>query len=317
MRAPAGRRPLDAALVYARREWAVFPCHSPRAAGCSCCRADCSSPAKHPRVATGLKAATTDEAQIRQWWSRWPSANVAVRTGSVSGIVVVDIDPDHGGETTLGCLVREHGPLPEGRTVRTGSGGRHLYFAHPGGVVRNDAGRRLGPGLDIRGDGGYVIAPPSRHMSGGVYHPESSSKVLPEVPDWLLSELRPPPPSPRPRAEIRDLPHDASAWAQSALRKEYQLLLEAPEGTRNHTLNRAAFRLGQIVGHGELAEPDVERLLLDGAVSIGLTEREANATLRSGLEAGERLPRGPSAGRTQGSPSRKAETGRETVDVEP
>lgn len=315
MRAPAGRRPLDAALVYARREWAVFPCHSPCRNGCSCCRADCSSPAKHPRVATGLKAATTEEAQIRQWWARWPRANVAVRTGSVSGIVVVDIDPDHGGNETLDRLIRNHGPLPEGRTVRTGSGGRHLYFAHPGGVVRNDAGRRLGPGVDIRGDGGYVITPPSRHVRGGVYSAETNTKVLPVMPDWLLTELRPPPARRLPTVKAPDLPHDASAWAQSALRQEYQRLLEAPEGTRNHTLNRAAFRLGQIVGHGELAEPDVERLLLDGAVSIGLSEREATATVRSGLEAGGRTPRGPRSQR-EASPSRSARKDQAAVDVE-
>lgn len=245
-------------------------------------------------MATGLKAATTDESQIRRWWSRWPAANVALGTGSVSGLVVLDVDPEHGGDQTLDRLVREHGTLPEGRTVRTGSGGLHLYFAHPGGVVRNDAGRRLGAGIDIRGDGGYVIAPPSRHVQGGVYAPEGKSKVVPELPDWLLSELRPPS-RPGPPAEVRYPTANASAWAQAALTSEYQRLLEAPEGTRNNTLNRAAFRLGQIVGHGELAEPDVERLLLDGAMTIGLTEREATATVRSGLEAGEQAPRGPVA----------------------
>lgn len=156
MRPGFGRRPVDAAVVYAHRGWAVFPCHAPARtpAGCSCGAAECASPAKHPRVAGGLKSATTDNGQIEGWWARWPNANVAIRTGEVSGLVVVDIDPDHGGDASLECLVEEHGSPPVGRVVRTGSGGRHLYFRHPGGVVRNDAGRRLGPGLDIRGTAG-------------------------------------------------------------------------------------------------------------------------------------------------------------------
>src|SRR5581483_11533783 len=131
MKPPVGRRPIDAAIVYARRGWAVFPCHCPAPGGCSCGSQECSSPAKHPRVAGGLKSATTDEAQIREWWGRWPRANVAIRTGAVSGLVVVDIDPEHGGDTSLQALTGQHGDLGGVRTIRTGSGGRHLYFRHP------------------------------------------------------------------------------------------------------------------------------------------------------------------------------------------
>ncbi|MEN3273440.1 MAG: putative primase/helicase, partial [Actinomycetota bacterium] len=169
MKGSWGRRPVDAAVIYARRGWEVFPCHSPAkgSGACTCAHVDCGSPAKHPRVKGGLNAATTDEDVIRRWWASWPSANVAIRTGAASGLVVVDIDPDHGGDRSLDALLSEHGPLPTGRTIRTGSGGRHLYFSHPGHSIPNDAGRRLGAGLDVRGDGGYVIAPPSVHASGG------------------------------------------------------------------------------------------------------------------------------------------------------
>lgn len=119
--------PLDAALAYAGRGWAVFPCHAPAdgPGQCSCWRADCSSPAKHPRVPGGLKSATMDVATIRRWWQRWPAANVAIRTGAISGLVVVDVDPDHGGEDSLEALLNEHAPLPDGLVVQTGSGGRH------------------------------------------------------------------------------------------------------------------------------------------------------------------------------------------------
>ena len=293
----SGRRPGDAATVYARRGWSVFPCHSPMAtpAGCSCGRVDCASPAKHPRIAGGLKSATTEETQLRRWWARWPHANVGVRTGAASGIVVIDIDPDHGGERSLGILLAQSGDLPAGRVVRTGSGGRHLWFRHPGGVVRNDAGRRLGPGLDIRGDGGYVIAPPSRHRSGGLYAVVSQPTGLPDMPEWLLDLVRPPAPAPRrARAERAD-PARGTAWARAALEGELRELHGADEGNRNNTLNRVAYRLGQIVGAGLLEEQAVEQMLVDGGLAVGLREREAAETTRSGLRAGEQKPRWPSA----------------------
>ena len=286
----AGRRPLDAALVYANRGWPVFPCHSPGSGpgGCSCGREDCASPAKHPRVKAGLRAASLDEAQVRQWWGRWPDANVAIRTGAVSGLVVLDVDPDHGGDASLIQLCRRYGSLPEGRIVRTGSGGFHLYFAHPGTTVRNDTGRRLGTGLDVRADGGYVIAPPSRHASGGAYVLEAHSELLPQIPDWLLKLVRPPPLPRRTTVPSNGRFSNPDAWTRAAVDGELQRLQSATVGTRNDTLNRIAFRLGQIIGAGRLDEATAERLLVDGALSIGLGEREALATVNSGLRAGER-----------------------------
>ncbi|MDP9404606.1 MAG: bifunctional DNA primase/polymerase [Actinomycetota bacterium] len=295
MKSAIGRRPIDAATVYARRGWAVFPAHSPAFSmgRCTCGHADCASPAKHPRVAGGLKAATTDRAQIERWWSKWPNANVAIRTGEVSGLMVVDIDPAHGGETSLARLVEQHGELPAGRVVRTGSGGRHLYFRHPGEAVRNDTSRRLGPGLDIRGDGGYVIAPPSRHANGGRYGVAGRGGELPDLPAWMLRLLHPPePPRPPPAVPWRPGP-DTSKWAKAALEGELAVLRSAQPGMRNHTLNKVAFRLGQIIAGGGLDEAEVEGALLNGARAIGLSEREASATVRSGLGAGEELPRGP------------------------
>lgn len=293
-----GRRPIDAASVYAHRGWAVFPVHSrsPRSGICTCGLSDCGSPAKHPRVAGGFKSATTDLAQIETWWHRWPRANVGIRTGAESGLVVVDIDPGHGGEINLQQLIAEHGSLTPGRTVATGGGGRHLYFRHPGGVVPNDAGRRLGPGLDIRGDGGYVLAPPSRHISGRQYAVLARGAEIPALPDWLWARLEPQ--RPRPRAGARPVANfhrggDTSKWALAAVAGELRRLQEAEPGQRNHTLNRVAFRLGQIIGGGELDEAQVEQMLVQGALSIGLGEREAVATVHSGLHAGESHPRRP------------------------
>lgn len=297
MRSAHGRRPIDAAIVYSHRGWPVLPCHSPARlpGGCSCGAADCGSPGKHPRVAGGLKSATTDTGQIEAWWGKWPGANIGVRTGAASGLVVVDIDPDHGGEDSLARLIAEEGALPLGREVITGSGGRHLYFRHPGGLVRNDAGRRLGPGLDIRGDGGYVVAPPSRHLSGGQYKVARRGSELPELPDWMLDRLQRDVPTRPPVSQTWRPSGDTSAWATAALKGELERLREAQPGMRNHTLNRVAFRLGQIIAGGQLDEGDIEGLLVNNAMAVGLGEREAVATVQSGLGAGETSPRGPAA----------------------
>lgn len=297
MRTPVGqigRRPIDAAVIYSRRGWAVFPCHYPVPGGCSCGQPDCGSPGKHPRVPGGFRSATTLHAQVRTWWSIWPRANVAIRTGRDSGLVVIDIDPEHGGDESLEALTTEQGPLPGVRTIQTGSGGRHFYFRHPGGEVRNDSGRRLGPGIDVRGDGGYVIAPPSRHASGSRYAVARHGGVIPEMPDWILALVQPPSRERR----VEPMPteghiRDASAWARRALDGELSRLRTSVKGVRNETLNRVAFRLGQIIGAGALDEHEIEAILVDNAVSIGLGEREAAATVRSGLTAGESAPRGP------------------------
>lgn len=291
-----GDRPMEAALAYADRGWSVFPCHFPIEGGCSCRQTDCSSPAKHPRVAGGLKAATRDEEVIFRWWRRWPWANIGIRTGALSGLLVIDIDPPHGGDESFDRLVGKHGPLPAGAQVRTGSGGRHIYFRHPGGIVRNDAGRRLGAGIDVRGDGGYVIAPPSDHASGGRYKWTGLSVALPDAPEWLVGLLREPERTPTSAPPLRlGRPPTRSAWAQVALERETRQVRRAIEGTRNATLNRAAFALGQIVGGASLDRGEVEPALVDSALAAGLTEAEARATIESGLSAGQLQPRWPSS----------------------
>jgi hypothetical protein len=164
---------LAAALVYAARGWRVHPLHEPIANGARCTCGDgpaCKSKGKHPRVRDWTHVATTDEATIRAWWARWPTANIGIATGADSGLVVLDVDTGDAkrGDRTLVALVRDHGPLLVTPEVTTGSGGAHYYFAHPGGRLGNSAGK-LGEGLDTRGDGGFVVAPPSTHASGSPY----------------------------------------------------------------------------------------------------------------------------------------------------
>lgn len=182
-------------MDYARRGWAVFPVHSAilrrdlNEWRCSCGHEGCRSPAKHPIPYDGLKVATTDTNLIRAWFTRWPYANIGIRTGAVSSLAVLDVDPKHGGFDSLEDL-RHKVDLPETVEVITGSNGRHIYFKTNGQQVRNSVGK-LGPGLDVRGEGGYVVAPGSRHISGGVYDWEASSSpdqvAIADVPLALVS----------------------------------------------------------------------------------------------------------------------------------
>lgn len=155
---------LDAALRYAAHGWPVFPCNG-----------------KRPMVANGFHDATTDRETVEGWWRQWPDANVAVPTGGPSGLLVVDVDGDEGYDS-LRELEREHGELPRTASVTTPRGGQHFYFSHPGGEVPSSAGQ-LGPGLDIRADSGYVIAPPSTG-----YVPDEQAPLA-GPPAWLLEHL--------------------------------------------------------------------------------------------------------------------------------
>jgi hypothetical protein len=132
------------------------------------------------------------EEKLRAWLARHPDANLAIVTGEVSGLVVLDVDPRHGGIASLERWERDHGRLPPTVESQTGGGGRHLYFAHPGRELRNRVG--LAPGLDLRGDGGVIVAPPSIHPSGGCYrwipgHSPDEMDPAP-LPRWLLAIAR-------------------------------------------------------------------------------------------------------------------------------
>ncbi len=203
-RAMSTDRILSAALAYAERfDFWVFPCHWLRPDGsCSCGKPDCKTPAKHPLTEHGLNDATTDPAQIRAWWKRFPKANVAINCG-VSGLVVLDVDPRHGGHETLATIEAKHGKLPDAPTVLTGGGGLHIYLRPPADVeIRNSAGA-LGPGLDVRGEGGHVVAPPSVHATGALYCWEASARIdeleIPEAPAWLIGLLTAKPAAPAQR----------------------------------------------------------------------------------------------------------------------
>jgi hypothetical protein len=172
---------LEAALAYAAQGWAVLPLHTPQKGGCSCGH-PCGSVGKHPLTAHGVKDASTEPARIRSWWQRWPQANVGIATGAASGLVVLDVDVRHAGEWSLGLLQQQqHAPLPPTLTAATGGGGWHLFFRlPPDGLVRNATALLGLPGLDVRGEGGYVVAAPSQHACGACY------RWLDAQTPWLL-----------------------------------------------------------------------------------------------------------------------------------
>jgi hypothetical protein len=279
---------LPAALEYVSHGWAVVPCHTPTTAGCSCGRCVCTSVGKHPRTRNGVRDATTDRATVASWWRWWPRANVAVATGVRSGVVVVDIDSRHGGTEAWHTLTAGRAAI-DVPMVATGAGW-HLWFAHPGRPIPNSAGR-LGAGIDIRGDGGYVIAPPSLHLSGRRYGwQRPPGAQLPVLPEWLEEACRPSVVEQREPVPLRG---GLDAWTRAAVRGEIDEVRHAVEGTRNVTLNRAAFRLGQLTTNGILDEASVAEVLLAAALNAGLDHHEAIGTIRSGMNAGHAHPRQP------------------------
>ena len=183
-----GTTMLDHALAYALAGWAVFPCHNIASGRCTCGSPKCKSPGKHPRTRNGFKGATSDESLIRDWWGQWPDANIGGATGTPSGRVVLDVDPRSGGDESLAKLEREHDRLPETVLSLTGGAGQHLLF-RPNSYRLKSVNGKLGPGLDFKADGGYVVLPPSGHASGATYewdtqrHPDRVQ--LADLPEWI------------------------------------------------------------------------------------------------------------------------------------
>ena len=167
--------PVGLALEYASR-WPVLPLAWITDEGdCSCivkagpCRpCPCISPGNHSITKGGLYSATQDEAIIKGWWSKWPLANIGICTGLKSDLMVLEVNPRDGGSESLVNLQSRYWDMPNTLVCATGDGGWHIYFQHP--KLFHIKGKMPGyPGLVIKADGDYVIAPPSRHVSGRIY----------------------------------------------------------------------------------------------------------------------------------------------------
>lgn len=224
----------QAAHVYRARGWRVIQLHSvgPDGLTCSCRQGrNCGSKGKHPIDERWQQTEPLSAADIEALWDKRPKANVGLATGEPSGFWVLDIDPDSGGFDTMRALVAEHGRLPETVVVSTGSGGLHYYFSLPGFDVRNSAGR-VGKGVDVRGTGGQVVAPPSRSDRGD-YVAFGNPDALNAAPDWLLELVRKPEAT-TPEVTAEDLPKPddlsedewrrLSAYARKAIDSELDRL---------------------------------------------------------------------------------------------
>jgi hypothetical protein len=224
---------LDAALAYAARGWSVFPTRN-----------------KRPLTPHGLKDGTIMADRIDGWWRAWPDAAPAIVTGEISGLVVLDIDVDDAkgidGRDALDSRgIATHPTTPTAHTPR---GGLHLLFAHPGYEIRNSAGR-IGPGLDVRGDGGYIVAPPE---PGRCWDPHLGLDTpLALMPDWMIDRDLMLPQAlsePRPRPVVR-----LSRYCEIALDNAVHAIVSAPSGQQQQTLNREVFSIGRLAGSGAIA----------------------------------------------------------------
>lgn len=263
-----------AAIEYAEQGLAVFPLlpRDKRPFG----QHKCAAP---PHV-HGRDDATADVATVRGWWTAHPSANIGLATGR--GLDVLDVDGPEG-EASLTDLVARRWPLPPTVQAKTARG-RHLYFLSAGWPC---SASKLGPKLDTRGRGGYVVVPPSVHPDGTAYSWSGASAFAP-APPWLTQLLvRPVAALPVPHRAVRQ----SSRYAAAALERAATAVRSAPEGTRNDTLNREAFGIGQLVAAGVIGAGDAEAELVVAAVSAGLPEAEARRTVAGALRAGTASPR--------------------------
>jgi hypothetical protein len=284
---------LAAALAHAARGWRVFPLRPDD---------------KRPAVADWENRATADPDRVTRCWSAGPYG-VGVACGP-SGLLVIDLDVPKAGQDTSGAADgrsvfaavcdREEHPIPaDTYTVATGSGGTHLYYRQPPpgpyGQLRNTAGR-IGPLVDTRGAGGYVVAAGST-VAGRPYRVLLDRDPAP-LPGWLHTLLLPPRPAgPPPAGPLTLGPGRAAAYLAAAIDDEARRVSSAPPGEHNKTLYTAAMLLGQFVAGGALDEPTVRTALLTATwlrkVTAGCdcTEREADKTITSGLRAGACRPR--------------------------
>jgi hypothetical protein len=274
-------RNLAAALKYAVRGWQSFPL---------------KHRSKEPATRGGFYDGTANPARLRRWFGSGYHYNIAVRTGVASRLVVVDVDDDRGGADTLAELEAEHGALPDTLVSFTGRG-RHSWFYLDAELPSSVD--RIGPGIDIRADGGYVVAPPSTHPNGRIYHWRDAAVPLATAPGWLLwlARRKPPPRiSERATSSMRPPGAGTSGYGRAALKAEVAALASTPQGSRNIALNRASFSLHQLVAGGELDGGEVEQRLVAAADANGLLAddgmRQVLATIRSGARAGLLNPRG-------------------------
>lgn len=256
---------------------------------------------KAPLTKNGYKDATSDPEILAVWAEKWPDANIGIRTGRMSGLLVLDVDPPKGGIESLKKLEAEEGSCASDWEVASGDGS-HRYFRDRSSLeLRNTTGEIGGkpyPGLDIRGEGGYIVAPPSIHPNGNAYRWVKQEGEAPFAPIFLYK-----PPKKEANKPLAPLTQPgtpssvALAYAEAVLEREIKALSSTTEGSRNDALNRAGFNLGTLIGAGVLDRELAEEHLWAAATANGLIddpedgEDKVRSTIASGLNAGIDKPR--------------------------
>lgn len=273
----------NAALDYWRMGYSVIPCHGKKAS-----------------ISTWavLQKRRPTRTELWGWYRSGAFQNVAIVCGSVSGgLVVIDLDGD-----SAVAKFKAHWPhLTHTWAVRSGSGhGLHLYLkVDQVPPTTKTAGLDWG-NVEVRSNGAYIVAPPSIHPgSGQLYAVETYLPVLRldnlnDLCAWVRHEnasKRAVQPAPKPKPAIEEV--KAARWAQAALAGECANVRSASSGSRNDTLNRAAFKMGQLVHDEKLSRTDVEAALFIAAAALVAEDGEAavNRTIRSGIAAGIEHPR--------------------------
>lgn len=275
-RVPPPNSSLEAAIRLARQGWPVLPLKG-----------------KIPATKHGCHDATTDEAQLRATFT--DEHNIGVATGEASGLIVLDLDVKGGknGFDSLAQLETEHGPLPATLTAKTGSGGMHMYYKLPADVTIGNSAGKLGPGIDVRGQGGYVVAPPSIHPETGVRYEWSSDPAttpIAEAPAWLIERLHVPMQPSISAVVPMEVSDRAKQYGLKVLAERARELASTTDGERNHRLNQAAFRIGQLSAACGIPFATACSELLAAATDIGLPDKESLATFQSGWSGGLRNP---------------------------
>jgi len=282
--------PHDLALHYLDKGWPVFPCRS---------RADETADPhtgelitmgeKTPLTSNGFRGATKFRRIIDRWWSDWPDAAVGLPTGSPTGFFALDIDNKPGGANGfdwLSDMEAEHGPLPDTARVKSPNGGLHIYFKYVVGTRNRGA---LGAGVDIRSEGGYVLAAGSVMANGRRYEWVDDTREIADAPAWLLELLLPR--SAPSRVAVHGHATTNNAYVDAAVDRELADLASEPMGNRNNALNDAAFSIGTFVGAGALPESEARALLQDVARGWGRDWARCCKTIENGLKAGIAKPR--------------------------
>ncbi|MEP7125056.1 MAG: bifunctional DNA primase/polymerase [Byssovorax sp.] len=253
---------LKHALAYATRGWPVVPLYWPTSIApqvCCACGSSSCRVGKHPigrLVPHGLKDASLDAARITAWWTAAPLANVGIVLGEAARMFALDIDPRNGGDRTLAELIAAG--LPDTLHAFTGGGGEHFFFAWPGRRVACSAGA-LGPGVDVKGDGGYIVAPPSLHASGQRYAWDLFEAVPVAAPRWLLDRVAPRPASP-PRVATASPPRFTRSGDVRARASAY--LAKMPPAISGEGGHRVALRAAIALVRGFDLPPQVALDLL-------------------------------------------------------